>query len=290
MAACQRLGLGCWGVTVLPIAVHRRMVSFVPIVPVHRLNGNFVRLDVFGVPTGAIPAALALMATSPLQARGTGASFIKFLGMGHGRSFTAGDADLNHWAVLTVWPSAADGDRFAESSVLSRWGRLSREHRVVRMRPVASVGSWSGQRPFVPHADLVPGGRAADEAGQTLGAGKSDGADAGGPMVASVTRARVKMSQWRAFQQSVPAVAESLANADGLLWAVGVGESPIGWQGTFSVWDSGQALRDFAYGGHAHREVIGQTKTTGWYAEELFATFVVDEVVGRYEGQELICR
>lgn len=277
-----------WVATVLPIAVHRRMVSFVPIVPVHRPDGNFVRLDVFGVPTRAIPAALGLMAVSPALARGTDASFIKFLGMGHGRSFTARDADLNHWAILSVWPSAAEGDRFAESSVLSRWGGLSREHRVVRMRPVASVGSWSGHKPFVPHADLIPGGRADEPADGVAGADHS-GVD-GGPMVASVTRARVKMSQWRAFQQAVPAVARSLASADGLLWAVGVGESPVGWQGTFSVWDSGQALRDFAYGGHAHREVIGQTKSTGWYAEELFATFVVDEVVGCYEGQELACR
>lgn len=271
------------------------MVSVVPLVPVHRIVGNHVRLDVFGVSGHLIPAACALMAAGPVLARQTGATFTKFLGTGHGKKFTAQDADLNHWAVLTTWPSAVDAASFDQSPVFGRWRRISYEHRQVLMRPATSVGSWSGVEPFVPHPGLTltsgPNARGTCDTAADSGASDSASASAAtSPMVASITRARVKLSQWRHFQRSVPPVAEALTSSAGLVWAVGIGESPIGWQGTFSVWESIQQLRDFAYGGHAHREVITRTKTSQWYAEELFATFAVDHVVGNYKGQEFTCR
>ena len=46
-----------------------------------------------------------------------------------------------------------------------------------------------------------------------------------------------------------------LATRPGLRFAVGVGEAPVGLQGTVSVWESARALRGFAYGGAAHQAV-----------------------------------
>ena len=64
-----------------------------------------------------------------------------------------------------------------------------------------------------------------------------------------------------------------LHNAPGLLFSIGIGEAPIGLQGTFSVWQSGSALRDFAYKNAPHRAAIDDTKRFDWYSEELFARF-----------------
>jgi hypothetical protein len=65
-----------------------------------------------------------------------------------------------------------------------------------------------------------------------------------------------------------------------LISAIGIGEAPIGLQGTFSLWSSAASLRDFAYKGKAHQVAIEQTKQFNWYSEELFARFEVLELRG----------
>jgi hypothetical protein len=65
-----------------------------------------------------------------------------------------------------------------------------------------------------------------------------------------------------------------------LLTAIGIGEAPIGLQGTFSLWKSAADLRTFAYKGEAHTKAIADTEKFQWYAEELFARFSVREERG----------
>ena len=65
--------------------------------------------------------------------------------------------------------------------------------------------------------------------------------------------------------------------------AVGVGEAPVGLQGTFSVWESAGALREFA-SGSAHAAVVARTEPERWYAEELFARFAVVGGRGALDG------
>jgi hypothetical protein len=71
-----------------------------------------------------------------------------------------------------------------------------------------------------------------------------------------------------------------LKAAPGLVAAIGIGEAPIGLQGTFSLWESGAAIRDFAYKGAAHQKAIADTSAYNWYSEELFARFAVRELRG----------
>ena len=52
----------------------------------------------------------------------------------------------------------------------------------------------------------------------------------------ALTRARLRPSRARSFWRAVPPVAAGAADAPGLLAAFGIGEAPIGWQGTVSVW------------------------------------------------------
>jgi hypothetical protein len=214
-----------------------------------------VLLDVWTIPSARIPAALWRMARDPFALRNVpGLTFHKSLGTGAGKRFTATDADLRQWALLTVWA----GDPAPLTSTANRWQRLATGHTRLELSTIATHGQWSGQEPFI--AD--PGLRTWP-----------------GP-VAAITRAKVKTRQWRAFQQAVPPVASILDDQPGLLFRIGIGEAPVGLQGTFSVWRDAAAIREFAYTGAEHRAVIDQTRATNWYAEELFARFAVVEVSG----------
>ncbi len=71
----------------------------------------------------------------------------------------------------------------------------------------------------------------------------------------------------------------------GLRLAVGIGEAPVGLQGTFSLWSDAAALQEFAHRRPAHTAVVARTATEGWYAEELFARFAVLDVRGTYAGR-----
>jgi hypothetical protein len=88
------------------------------------------------------------------------------------------------------------------------------------------------------------------------------------------------------FWRAVPPVAEALTRAEGLRFARGIGEAPVGLQATFSVWDELDASAAFAYGTPEHRAVIARTTETGWYAEQLFARFAVLDAHGLVDGRD----
>jgi hypothetical protein len=82
-------------------------------------------------------------------------------------------------------------------------------------------------------------------------------------------------------------VVADLHASPGLVLSFGIGEAPVGLQGTFSVWESDDALRRFAYGRPAHVDVVRRTAEQRWYAEELFARFRVTEAEGTHLGRAL---
>nr|WP_245923366.1 monooxygenase [Actinoplanes atraurantiacus] len=175
-----------------------------------------------------------------------GVSFAKFLGTASG--FRPGDADLTRYAAVTV---SAEPVRFPE------WDRLAIARARVDLAPLHSRGTWSGRTPF--------------DAGQ---AEKHKG------MVLSLTRARLRPTRALTFWRAIPPVVGELDRAPGLLAYFGMGEAPIGWQGTVSLWSDAADLARFAYRQPEHRAVIARTPTDRWYAEELFARFAVREISG----------
>jgi quinol monooxygenase YgiN len=221
-----------------------------------------VTLHVWGVPRRAVPRAVLRMAIDRSRVRALeGLRFAKLLGTGDGRTFTVRDADPRHWGLLATWESAAAADAFELSPVATAWDCVANERLRVRMRPLASRGRWSGRTPF---GDPTPK--------------RYEGA------VASITRARIRPSKAVTFWRAVKPVSADLQRAEGLRFAFGIGEAPIGLQGTFSVWDSGAALREFAHRRSPHIAAIQQTARHRWYAEELFARFAVLEIDGCYHG------
>jgi hypothetical protein len=223
-----------------------------------------VTLTLWGVGPLGIPAAVARMGLDRRHLRGVpGLRFAKLLGTGSGRSFTLRDADPLHWGLLAVWDEPAAAQAFATGPTSRRWAGLAREQLDVHLAPLASRGSWAGRAPF---GDPVP-------------------RRAGGP-VAAITRARLRLTTARAFWRSVPPVSAELRTVPGLRLAVGIGEAPVGLQGTFSLWDGADALTEFAHRRPAHVDVVERTRTVGWYAEELFARFEVLQTTGTFGGVE----
>lgn len=219
-------------------------------------------MDFFRIPFGRVPVALWRVAVDRSRARRVpGVRFAKLLGSGDGRTFDPRDADLTLWAVLVVWedPEAAR----QHVPVLEAWQRLASEHWRAELEPLSARGAWSGTAPFGDPRRRDPGG-----------------------LVAAITRARLRPTRMLRFWRAVPPVTRDLHTREGLLLAIGIGEAPIGVQGTFSVWTSAEALTAFAYGGAAHREAIRRTATDGWYAEELFARFAVRVTTGTLRGRD----
>jgi len=212
----------------------------------------------FTVPRKDIPFAFLSMAIDRMRSRNfTGISFSKLLGTGSGQTFTPSDAVLTRWGMVV----AIDENRieaFDQSSIITNWRKRSTSEFRAVLSPLSSHGLWAKKNPFDFIAPL-------------------SNPDA---QIAALTRARIKWNKNFIFWKSVPPVVIDLHSNPGLQAAIGIGEAPIGLQGTFSLWKSASALRDFAYKGKAHQVAIAQTQSIRWYSEELFARFEVLELRG----------
>ena len=202
-----------------------------------------VALHVWRVPRSEIGAAFFRLARDPRRLRSRpGVRFAKLLGTAGG--FGPADADWTRFAAIIV----SEGEvAFEPPGVRAR----------IELTPLHSRGTWSGQAPFSPFSRDKPDG-----------------------MVLALTRARLRPAKALTFWKAIPPVIEEVGAAPGLLARFGIGEAPIGWQGTVSVWRSTADLTSFAYRQPQHRAVIARTPTDRWYAEELFARFAVRDVIG----------
>ena len=199
----------------------------------------------------------------PDLAKTPGLDFKRMVGTAKGRSF-AWKPDLLRCGLVAGWASEAHLDAFlAESPIVQRWREHAAEVWTMRMVPVKSAGAWGGSNPFP--AQPAPAGE--------------------GPY-AVITRATLRLSKVRSFYAAVPAIDLDLERDDGLVASVGFGESPLGRQGTLSVWASEQAMKDFAYGTDAHRDAIRRRTREHWYSEELFARFRPTASEGTWAGRD----
>lgn len=202
----------------------------------------------------AVPFALFAMGLDRIALKLSGnVGFFKSLGTGKGETFTPLDANPLRWGLIA---EVNDIDKFDKSFVVKQWRRNSvHEFRAV-LDPISSHGKWAKQEPFSPSMR--------DWDGQ----------------VVAITRARIKFSQNMKFWRAVPPVTTSLKESKGLFAAIGIGEAPVGLQGTFSIWESSAALKEFAYRGQAHNLAIEATKVHQWYSEELFSRFAILDMRG----------
>jgi hypothetical protein len=148
---------------------------------------------------------------------------------------------------------------------MAAYRRRADELWTVRLQPLSWHGTWGGVDPFAGVAPEPP-----------LAHGL-------GPL-AILTRATIRPGRLAAFRAAARRVNAELARRPGLLGAIGIGEAPLFTQATFSLWDSPQAVRGFAYAEPEHMAAMRRRAAEGWYSEELFARFRPIASYGTWEG------
>ncbi|UEG51527.1 DUF3291 domain-containing protein [Mucilaginibacter daejeonensis] len=208
-----------------------------------------------------IPFALLAMAVHRLPlALQKGCCFWKLMGSGKGGTFSL-NPDWQQWSLLTVWDDQQELERFYERSfILSWWKKLSTEQWTIWLSPLQAHGKWDGKEPFK-----------ASEQQHT------------GP-VAVLTRATIRFNRLKNFWAHVDEAAKSMLEAEGYINSFGVGEAPAYRQATFSVWESLDDVKNYAYRSRTHADIIKKTRAEGWYSEELFARFKPLKAWGTLNG------
>jgi len=198
-----------------------------------------------------IPFALLAMAVHRLpMSLQKGCTFWKLLGSGKNGTFDL-NPDWQQWGLLAVWATRNDFDNFyTKSFIAGWWSKLAHEKWTILVEPLQSHGKWDGKEPF----------------------GKPDINDYTGP-VAVLTRATIRLNKLKGFWSNVDSVAKLMTAAPGFITSLGIGEAPVYRQATFSVWESIDDVKAFAYRSREHAEVIRKTRAENWYSEELFVRF-----------------
>jgi len=221
-------------------------------------------LTVFTLKPGFRRWGLAQMGTSPPQLRRVpGLVFFKLLGSGAHSGFGLWP-NLDRYGFMAVWADAAAATAFFGGHPLwASYAGRSAEIWTVHLAPLKSQGEWDGHQPFAYDPGL---------------------ANAANAPIAVLTRASIHWRKTRRFWQFVEPTSAALAQAQGVRAALGLGELPVVRQATFSVWESAQAMQEYAYRDARHREVIQLTRRENWYSEELFARFQVLSSAGTLDG------
>jgi hypothetical protein len=105
-------------------------------------------------------------------------------------------------------------------------------------------------------------------------------------MIATLTRATIRINKLRSFWKNVDGVANQMRAADGFITSLGIGEVPWIKQATFSVWKSKVHMKQFAYQMHQHAEVIRKTRQENWYSEDMFVRFKILSSKGTLRGKD----
>ncbi|MDP4828483.1 MAG: DUF3291 domain-containing protein [Flavobacteriales bacterium] len=222
-------------------------------------------LTLFRYPSKNIYWALTQMQRAHgALSKAPGLMFYKLMGSG-------GDGGFGLWpnwrvyALLGNWESKEDWVRYnAENTFALESQERCSEQMTTFLQPIRTHGLWDGTNPFEPIAPIdIP-------------------ADA---PVAVLTRARIRIKRLPEFLRETTAAKASLKDQKGLLLSIGVGEVPLIFQATFSIWQNVDAVQQYAYKTQAHAHVVSKTRERNWYSEEMFTRFHVLGAAGTWEGK-----
>jgi hypothetical protein len=186
--------------------------------------------------------------------------FYKLMGSGRNGTFDI-RPDFNQWAIMVFF----DADQYPDMGIkplsnlllgkfiLGWWKVFSAETRYFLLEPYTGHGTWDG-RSFVD-----PKNKTTDPEGK----------------IAVLTRATIRLSRLKHFWKAVPKTADQLEANKGFIYSIGIGEIPFIKQATFSVWESIEDMKAFAYKKMAHQDVIRRTRKESWYSEEMFLRFKI---------------
>ena len=223
-----------------------------------------VSLTIVRYPKLLVPFALLAMAVHRLPLwLNKHCKFWKLMGSGHNGTFDL-QPDWQQWAILATWETRKDFDDFYHQSFISGWWRLFKTEKwTLLCEPIQSHGKWDGIEPFA----------------------STPVTDYNGP-VAVLTRATIRLNKLKGFWTNVDSVAKLMTSAKGYITSFGIGEAPVYRQATFSIWQSVDDVKAFAYRSREHAEVIRKTREENWYSEELFARFKPLATIGTINGKD----
>jgi len=199
-------------------------------------------------------------------------SFFKLMGCGKNGTFDK-HPDWQQWGIFAahkqplIMEALNEKERITQlyGSFISGWCCFFNcETWTIFLDPIEGHGTWDGKKPF-----------------GTLA--KDTGYD--GP-IAILTRATIRLSKLKAFWQNVNGVAVQMAGANGFITSIGIGEMPYIKQATFSIWQSREAMKQFAYQMHQHKVVIQKTRKENWYSEDMFVRFKPVKTMGTIKGSD----
>ncbi|MBB6610276.1 spheroidene monooxygenase [Pontibacter sp. Tf4] len=233
--------------------------------PTIAIAPRLTTLTLFGIKKGHLRWGLAQMGTSaPKLATVPGLLFYKLLGSGHGRGFSI-KPNFYRYGLLCTWENEAAAENFfCSSGLMQEYQQHTFESWTCYLQTLQSHGQWDKKEPFTPAESLNY---------------------SSGP-IAVLTRASINLQALPNFWRFVPQSSKALDDAQGLLCSIGLGELPLVRQATFSIWESAEAMKNYAYRNPRHQEVIKRTRSENWYSEELFARFIPLKTVGTWNGTD----
>ncbi len=196
-----------------------------------------------------------------------GLNFYKLMGSGREPGFNP-LPDWSVYALLCNWENEnAANDFFQQADIFRDYQLHAKENWTIFMKPLHAKGLWSGINPFTPSVDL----------------------DQTNPLIAVITRATIRTNKLVKFWRYVPvSQLPILKGCKGLIYTKGIGEAPLVQMATFSIWQSVEDLKNFAYNSPEHKEAILKTHRIDWYKEEMFARFQPYRSMGSWGGQYLL--
>lgn len=189
-----------------------------------------------------------------------GLQFFKVLGSGHGGGFST-KPSLHKQGLFCVFDNEVNAQRFRhESELIQSYLKHTREFFAINLNAFSTRGSWAKTQLDItaekPHA---------------------------GP-IASLTRASIKPLKANAFWKNAVPAENSIKEAKGVLLSAGLGEAPYLRQATFTLWDSEDALNEYAQQG-AHLAAIKAAYGQHYFSESMFTRFAPSAIEGSWRGQ-----
>jgi hypothetical protein len=195
-----------------------------------------------------------------------GLKFYKLMGSGGNGGFGLWP-NWSVYAFLGIWETTEDWEQFqAKNTFAIEAKERCTEQMTSFLQPIRTHGLWNGSNPFEP---ILP-----FEA-------KTDAP------IAVITRAKIRIKRLPEFLLNTAVAKSVLKNQSDLLLSIGIGEKPLIYQATFSIWRNLEAMQQYAYKSPEHANVINKTRKRNWYSEELFTRFQVLRCEGFWNGKKM---
>jgi len=181
--------------------------------------------------------------------------FSKLLGVGGDDGFKL-YPNFGKYVLLTAWDNSDQCKLGRQNSRMFELFKDAESVSSYQLSCYKTHGTWDGIKPFVVCSEI-------DQSEQPI---------------LILTRARVRLKKVPDFIKYTRSSSAGIQTASGNIWSYGIGEYPIIQQATISLWESEQAVMNYAYKSSAHIEVMQRSRQNKWYSEELFARFVATPI------------